>query len=542
MGYDEEIVPVPEDDTKTAPDPNRSSRGSVEPESTAENILPSKEEHSTPQTQNEELESSPGNIEALSRVSSGPPYSAFPHSTRRWITAVLAVGSFVSPMTATIYFPTLNALSKDMGVSISLINLTITSYMIFQALAPTMYGEFGDMAGRRPAYILGFSIYIAANVGLALQNNYAALLVLRCLQSAGSSGTIALGFASVADIASTAERGRYMGAVGAGINIGPTFGPFLGGLLTQYLGWRAIFWFCAILTGAWLIPYILFVPETSRGVVGNGSIPPQGWNMTLIDFIRFRCVSKQRSSARGRKLRLPNPFHTFKIIFQKEMGLILFYNSILYAVFVVINATLSTQFKMIYDLNDLQIGLCYLPYGFGSLISNLIQGYILDWNYRRTARKIGFTISRRRGDDLSKYPIEKARIQPIYPILIIGLGAVAGYGWILRARTSLAVPLTILFFIGFCIPGSFSILNTLIVDLSPEAPGMATAANNVVRCIMGAIGTAVIESMIVGMGQGWCFTFLALLSAALAPMLWVVVRWGPDWRKEQAARIRGEHR
>ena len=85
--------------------------------------------------------------------------------------------------------------------------------MIFQALAPTVYGDLADLAGRWQAYCIGFTIYMAANVGLALQNNYAALLALRCLQSSGSSGTIALGAGMVADIATSAERGSYMGLV-----------------------------------------------------------------------------------------------------------------------------------------------------------------------------------------------------------------------------------------------------------------------------------------------------------------------------------------
>lgn len=77
-------------------------------------------------------------------------------------------------------------------------------------------GDFADKAGRRPAYIVCFAIYIAANIGLALQNNYAALFVLRCLQSAGSSTTIALSSGVVSDVATASERGSYMGFVTAG--------------------------------------------------------------------------------------------------------------------------------------------------------------------------------------------------------------------------------------------------------------------------------------------------------------------------------------
>jgi MFS family permease len=87
-----------------------------------------------------------------------------------------------------------------------------------------------DHGGRRPSFLICFSIYIVANIGLALQTNYVALLILRCVQAAGSSATIALSMAVVADIATSAERGSYTGYATAGILIGPAFGPTLGGI------------------------------------------------------------------------------------------------------------------------------------------------------------------------------------------------------------------------------------------------------------------------------------------------------------------------
>lgn len=150
-------------------------------------------------------------LEAVHPVSSGPVYSVFNHRQRQYIVFMVACAGFFSPLSANIYFPALNSLSRDLNVSSEMINLSITTYMIFQGLAPTVFGDLADMTGRRPTYMIGFIIYIGANVGLALQNNYAALLVLRCLQSTGSSGTIALGSGVVADIASSGERGNFMG-------------------------------------------------------------------------------------------------------------------------------------------------------------------------------------------------------------------------------------------------------------------------------------------------------------------------------------------
>lgn len=148
------------------------------------------------------------------------------------IVAMTALGSIFSPLSSTIYLPTLNTLSSSLHVSIVRINFTVTSYMIFQGLAPMFFGDFADMAGQRPAYTIAFTIYFFANLGLALQNSYAGLFILRALQSTGSSGTIALGNGVMADIVTSAERGSYIGWLQSGAQIGPALAPTIGGVLT----------------------------------------------------------------------------------------------------------------------------------------------------------------------------------------------------------------------------------------------------------------------------------------------------------------------
>lgn len=97
---------------------------------------------------------------------------------------------------------------------------------------------FSDTAGRRPAYMLCFSIYIVANLALALQNNYYALLFLRMLQSAGSSGTVALAQGLVGDCIVSADRGKYVAYASLGSILGPTLSPVIGGLLSEFVGWH----------------------------------------------------------------------------------------------------------------------------------------------------------------------------------------------------------------------------------------------------------------------------------------------------------------
>ncbi|KAL7629749.1 hypothetical protein AAE478_001272 [Parahypoxylon ruwenzoriense] len=478
-------------------------------------------------------------LEALSQASSGLPYSVFSPSLKWWIVVMNCIAAFISPITANVYFPAIPALAQDLGVSIGDINLTITTYMIFQALAPTFFGDFGDAAGRRPAFIIAFTIYLGANIGLALQRSFAALLVLRMVQSGGSSGTIALVYAVVADIAPSSERGKYMGVVGAGITIGPAIGPVIGGLLSQYLGWPSIFWFLCIVAVVLMIPYVLTVPETGRKVVGNGTIPPQGWNMTLIDYIRFRRQTRNRPSAHVRqKIRFPNPLHTLAVLGNKDLALVLFYNATLYLGFMIATVTISSQFAEIYHYNDIQLGLCYIPIGLATIISSVCNGFIADWNYRRIAKKIGISVDRKRGNDLRNFPIEKVRLQLVYPLVIIGAAAYIGYGWALYKETHVAVPLVLSFFIGLCVTGPFQIINILIVDLYPEAPATATAANNLCRCLSGAVATAVIDIMIRDWGRGWAFTFLALIFTIFSPTLWFIQKYGPGWREERRQKMK----
>lgn len=466
----------------------------------------------------------------------GEPYSIFSRRMKIWITFMATVASVVSPMTAHIYFPALDALAEELNVSISLINLTLTSYMIFQGLSPTIFGDFGDMAGRRPAFTVAFIIYLFANIGLALQRNYAALLVLRCVQSAGSSGTLALSYAVIADITPTAERGKYMGFVSVGANIGPAIGPVIGGLLSQYLGWPSIFWFCAIFVVVWLVPWVTTVPEMCRNVVGNGSIPPQSWNITLVEFLRRRKTGDVPEPGPKRKLRFPNPLGTLAIAFDKQMSQVLLIAAVIYVNFILVAATLSTQFAEIYNFGELEVGLCFLPYGLGCCLTVVLQGYVVDWNYRRIAKKLGVDASHGRRNEIGDFPIESARIQPIYPSLLVGAAAVISYGWALQAETSVAVPLVLVFIIGMLVPSTFSILNTLIVDLYPGSTATAAAANNLVRCLFGAAATAVVDYMLDAMGRGWCFTFLALLMVACLPWLRFIEKRGPRWRAEKLQR------
>ena len=165
-------------------------------------------------------------------------------------------------------------IANDLNVSLELVNLSVTTYLIFQGLAPSLWGPVSDVKGRRIAYICTFIVFFCACIGLAETKNYATLVIVRCLQSAGSASTIAIGSGVIGDITTRAERGGYMGIFQAGLLVPVAVGPIIGGAISGPLGWKAIFWFLTIYSGVFLCFLIPLLPETLQSIVANGSRLP----------------------------------------------------------------------------------------------------------------------------------------------------------------------------------------------------------------------------------------------------------------------------
>lgn len=496
----------------------------------------------------EAQESTAGSVVKIQ--SAGPPYSIYTHRQKNFIVLMSCLGGLFSPLSSSSILPALPVLASFYATTIPVINLSVTVFMVLQAIAPSLTGDLADMTGRRPAYLISFLFVLAANIGLALQSNLVAFYILRCLQSAGSSAMYSLNSGVVADICTTAERGKYMGAAQSGIMLGPAISPVIGGILTEYLGWRAIFWFLFIIAGVYLSVFAIFVPETARKIVGNGSLPPRVWfNRSVLEYLARRREAKSwtleevaakhkeaEELAAKRQLCWPNPFTTLRIIAEKDCACIMFTIAIVYGSWYTVTTTLATSIRSIYGLNTLQAGLCYIPFGAGAALAVFANGRMLDWNYARTCRSLGLSVDKRKGTDLVNFPIEKARLDLVWPQLYIGCAALIAYGWTLRPETRLAAPLVLTFLIGVFMTTTYNSLNILLVDLYPDSPSTASAANNFTRCLMGAGGSAVIEPMISRMGLGWAFTLVGLVVVVASPMLYVVKRWGPVWRERRRAR------
>ncbi|OJJ45848.1 hypothetical protein ASPZODRAFT_152825 [Penicilliopsis zonata CBS 506.65] len=478
-------------------------------------------------------------------------YSVFTVNQRRAMITVGSLASFFSPLSASIYFPALDTIADALHVSTTKINLTVTTYMILQGIAPMMIAGFSDKAGRRPAYTICFSIYLVANLALGLQNSYAALLVLRCLQSAGSSGTVALANGLVGDMVTSAERGTYIAFASVGSMLGPSLSPVIGGLISQYLNWHWIFWFLLILAGSFFTALLLFLPETCRKVVGDGSVPPPPLNNNLSDMIRHRRrqregipldEAQQQRLRANYKLEFPNPLPTLLIVLDLETSLVLLTTGLTFAGFYAVMTGATTSFHDVYGMNNIQTGLMYVPIGAGGILSAFTTGRLVDWNFRRHAARANLPIIKNVRQDISNFNIERARLEVVLPVFLLGNLTVIGYGWILGHKVNLAGPVILLFIAGYALNATSQTLNALMVDLWPGRSAAATAANNLFRCELGAAASAAIEPMSQAMGTGWAYTTLGLIAISSMPSLLLMMRNGIEWRKKKKQREEARER
>ena len=311
------------------------------------------------------------------------PYSIFTQPEKLGIVLLVAFASVFSPLSSYIYFPALTTVAGDLHTTLSNINLTITSYMIVSGVAPTILGSIADQLGRRPVYLVMFFVFVLANVGLALQTSYPALLVLRMLQSAGGSATIGLGYGVVGDITESSERGAYMGIVGCGPNAAPSLGPVLGGVLAYEAGWRWTFGFLAISGALSLLLIAVILHETARNIVGNGSRPVARRNKSLL--MVWQEKKKKQASSSGQqtgasgnipqkvKLRIPSLIDSITILLCKDTTPVILLNAVFYAAMNCLQASLSSLFIKIYGYKELEAGLIYLPFGIGCFIATLLS-------------------------------------------------------------------------------------------------------------------------------------------------------------------------
>ncbi|MBN1651253.1 MAG: MFS transporter [Bacteroidales bacterium] len=175
---------------------------------------------------------------------------------------VASVASFITPYMGSatnIALPTIGSEFSSDAITLSWV---ATAYLLAVAIFLMPFGRIADIYGRKRIFLYGIVLFTLASLLSGLARNMPTLIVYRVLQAIGSAMIFSTSVAMITVVFPPKERGRAMGIAIAAVYLGLSLGPFAGGVLTQYLGWRSIF-FSVVPLGLIAIYFVLTKLKTN---------------------------------------------------------------------------------------------------------------------------------------------------------------------------------------------------------------------------------------------------------------------------------------
>ena len=130
---------------------------------------------------------------------------------------------------------------SDLG-GLAHLSWVVTAFMVASTMTTPLYGKLSDIFGRKPAFFVSILVFLLGSVLCGLSRGMTGLIVFRAVQGLGAGGLITLSQTVVADLVSPRRRGRYQGLFSGVFAACSVAGPLLGGVITQALSWRWIFY------------------------------------------------------------------------------------------------------------------------------------------------------------------------------------------------------------------------------------------------------------------------------------------------------------
>jgi len=180
------------------------------------------------------------------------------------IVLILSMLLGIQPVTTDLYLPALPALTEGFGAAMSQAQLTLSALLLAFGVSQLIWGPLSDRFGRRPILLWGLATYTLASIGSTLAPSMALLIVWRVVQGAAMGAVVMCARAIIRDLYQPQEGARIMSKGLSGLGVLACISAPLGGLLSEFWGWRVALTALAVFGGCTLALVALRFEETLR--------------------------------------------------------------------------------------------------------------------------------------------------------------------------------------------------------------------------------------------------------------------------------------
>ncbi|KAF9760615.1 hypothetical protein IL306_004235 [Fusarium sp. DS 682] len=336
-------------------------------------------------------------------------------------------------------------------------------------------------------------LFVIFSACCALSTSVPMLMAFRFLSGVAGVAVITCGSGSIADMMPAEQRGRAISLWSLGPLAGPVVGPVCAGFLIEAKGWRWVFWIITIVSGV-AVPASFFILRESYAPV-------------LLERKAKRLrkeIGNQLYQARTKKKGTTRELFIGAIIRPTRMFCLSFivmamciYLAVVYGIFYILLTAFTFVYKDAYGFNSIGAGLSFIPGGIGNILGLAYVGVLSD-----------NLIKRRKAQGLEHQP--EQRLHPIISVptgLAMALGLIC-YGWTADKQIHWIAPMIGTGIVGFGMLGIFMSVQTYLVDMYTTYAASVTAANTVLRSVLGALLPLCGLQLYDGMGLGWGNTLL----------------------------------
>ncbi|KAH8885000.1 MFS general substrate transporter [Thozetella sp. PMI_491] len=441
---------------------------------------------------------------------------------RKWgIIGTLGFLSFLVPLASSMMAPAVPAILTEFVVTNNQLGtFCVSVFVLGFAFGPLLIAPLSELYGRTIVYHVCNSLFTIFTIACALSKDMGMLVAFRFLAGFAGVAVLTCGSGTIADLMPPETRGKAMAIWSAGPLIGPVVGPVCAGFLVEAKGWQWVFWIIAIVAGAATALSMLVFRET---------YPP-----VLLERKAARLRKETGDPGYRSKLQTKGtPKQVFVRAITRPLRMLAFfpivtavcvYIAAIYGILYILFTTFTFVFEGTYGFSSVGAGLSFIAGGVGNVLGLFFASVLSD--------KI---VQKRKASGQPPRPEDRLHPSLVVPSIIMLPAGLIMYGWTADKGVHWIAPMIGTGIMGFGMMGVFMAAQTYLVDAYTQHAASVTAANTVLRSILGAVLPLCGLEVYNALGLGWGNTLLGGIMLVMAPIPWALGVFGERLRAKSRA-------